>query len=161
MKSSSDPAFTVVDKRGAAHVEAPVIVAPQAEENPDRSFWKSTDLLVVLNQIEGQIMVLGRAIGLRSDDCLFCADWVFPPRWHTGIDWPKEARKRLDTFLNCDCTNNGPCVEHQFNIPQWMRADGERLNLLGREPLSEVMEVMQKVEMARRPTIVPAKGLIK
>ena len=152
MKSSSEPAFTVVDKRGTAHVDidksTPTVVT--TGPLPDRSFWKSTDLLIVLNNVGGQMMIMGRALGLRSDDSFFCADWVLPPRWHDGIDWPKEARKRLDTFLNCECTNHGPCVEHQFNIPQWMRADGERLNLLAREPLSEAIEVMQKVEMARQ-----------
>jgi len=155
MKSSSEPAFTVVDKRGQARVEtpAPIIVAPEPGVKPDRSFWKSTDLLIVLNNVQGQMMILGRAVGLRSDDCFFCADWVFPPRWHDGLDWPKEARKRLNTFLNCDCTNAGPCAEHKFNLPQWMRADGERLNLLGREPISEAVEVMQRVEQARQPVI--------
>jgi hypothetical protein len=69
--------------------------------------------------------------------------------WPEGLQWEPKARERLDTFLDCECKEHGPCATHRMYIPQWQQADIQRLNLMASEPLPEVLEIVMRAEQAR------------
>jgi hypothetical protein len=155
MKSPSDPGFTVIDRRGQERVEteAPIIVEPEKPKTPvgSKRIWKSTAFLVVLNQAPGEGFVIsGRAVGLREDGVLALADYAFAPIWKEGSDWTKEAQRRLNTWLGCDCKPMVMCETHKAIIPNWIREDNDRLSNVGRQPVPECVEVMAKAEHARK-----------
>lgn len=130
------------------------IVSPPPGQPVDKSSWKSTAfVLIFLNSPNGPIP-LGRAVGLRSDEELFVADWQMPPMWSEGTDWTKIARQRLDTFLNCQCGNRRICGTHELYIRNWQKADAERLQAMAAEPMPECLERHMMAERAARPSIV-------
>ena len=150
----------MIDRRGEKKPEQIVAKPEQAvKDSPEaKGAWDDVTYMVVLAQgPTGQIMVLGRAVGLREDGETFVADWIFPPLWQEGFRWEPEVKKRLDTFLNCDCTISGPCSIHKMYIPQWMQADTQRLNLLAAAPVPRALETLTKAEQARaksKPNLV-------
>src|ERR1700677_3305078 len=98
MKSTSEPAFTVVDKRGQPREEEHEvrIITPEPEPTGDKTIWKGKlAFIVVLNQTPTGPMVIGRAVGQRGDGNVFTADYAFCPLWPEGFDWTKTARERL------------------------------------------------------------------
>jgi hypothetical protein len=131
---------------------APQPVAPpepiKIEAPVDKSAWLDVTYLIAFAQNQQQGMViLGRAVGVRSDEQLCIADWQLPPRWTAGLDWTKIARQRLDTFLNCDCGRLGPCASHRMMVPQWAIADHERIARMMEE---EIPLALQRLMMAER-----------
>lgn len=148
--------FEVIDRRGQKK-EPREVVPDVSREAPAGDHWRSVAYLTALMQgPQGQIIVQGRACGLRSDLLTFVADWVFPPVWNENIDWCGLAKKRLDTFLGCSCTSAGACAVHKLYLPQWMQQDADRLNRLAAEPVPEVVEYMMRAEAAKRDRrIVP------
>lgn len=151
--------FEVIDRRGGNKQEAEaspeIIPAAATESTGDKSTWKNIPknpayMVVLAGSPSGQPIVSGRAVGLRADEKFFIADWIFPPIYPEHFDWTIEARKRLDTFLGCDCTSQAPCGVHKIYLQQWMQADQQRLALIGTTPVPEAVEVMAKAEQARR-----------
>lgn len=146
--------FEVVSRRGADKQEpvaAPEIIpAPEPETAGDKSTWKNVAYMIVLIGSQGGPLVSGRAIGLRADEKFFIADYFLPPIYPEHFDWTVESRKRLDTFLGCDCTSAGPCGVHKMYLPQWLEADGQRLALIGSSKVPEAVEVMMKADQARK-----------
>ena len=140
-----------VDHRGSnkqERVEVP-IVETVSEPTGDRSSWKNVGYMIVLIPSNAGPIVTGRAVGLRSDEKCFIADYFLPQIYPEHFDWTIEARKRLDTFLGCECASGTPCAVHKMYQPQWIKADSQRLELIGSSPVPESIEVMIKAERAR------------
>ena len=109
--------------------------------------WKSIGYTLVYLGINNQQMLAGRAVGLRSDESLFTADWLLPPIWDRAMSWQAEALRRLDTFKKCECgSGRGVCVEHlkkcpgQFGPGKWIEEDMQRLRKVQTTPLCEALE---------------------
>ena len=146
--------FEIKDRRGNNKQEppAPAEVAAQTEAPEpvgDRSSWKNVAYMIVLIGTNNGPLVSGRAVGLRSDGKFFIADWFLPPIYPEHFDWTVEARKRLNTFIGCECTNVAPCATHKMYMPQWVKQDTQRLELIGHTPVPEAVEVVVKAERAR------------
>ena len=126
--------------------------------------WKSIGYTLVYLGINNQQMLAGRAVGLRSDESLFTADWLLPPIWDRAMSWQAEALRRLDTFKKCECgSGRGVCVEHLKKCPgkigpgEWIHEDMQRLSQVQSQPLCEALEILMKAEAARQNAkVVPA-----
>lgn len=145
--------FEIKDRRGSNKEDPSLTVAsvPDAthEVAADKSSWKNVGYMICLIPSNAGTIVAGRAVGLRSDEKCFIADYFLPQIYPEHFDWTAEARKRLDTFLGCDCTGGGPCATHKLYQPQWIKNDTQRLELIGSSPIPEAIEVMVKAERAR------------
>src|ERR1035438_2173412 len=100
--------FEFSDKRGQNKPEpaAPVAIA-ERKEKPLKGEWEDVQYGVAIAQGPGgQPILLGRAVGLRNDDEVFIADWVMPPIFGADEHFQEKAKKRLDTFLDCECTSH-------------------------------------------------------
>jgi hypothetical protein len=151
MITLSSSEFEYVDRRKEKK-ESPTPVAvevPEPKPTANKSSWKNVGYMIVLIGSQNGPLVSGRAVGLRSDEKFFIADWFLPPIYPEHLDWTVEARKRLETFLGCDCTNIAPCAVHKLYFPQWIKADTQRLELIGNSPVPEAVEVMIKAERSR------------
>lgn len=147
----SNNKFEVIDRRRDKKQDAaPLVLVESPEPTGDKTTWKNVAYMIVLFGSQGGPLVCGRAVGLRSDGKFFVADWIFPPIYPEHFDWTVESRKRLDTFLGCDCMSTAPCGVHKMYIPQWQEADGQRIALIGSAPVPEAVEVMMKAEQARK-----------
>ena len=144
--------FEVKDRRGdKKETPAPVVVAdPEPKPAADKSRWKNVGYMIILIPSNAGPIVTGRAVGLRSDEKCFIGDWFLPQIYPEHLDWTTEARKRLDTFLGCECQSLVPCAVHKMYVPQWIKADTQRLELIGSSPVPEAIEVMVKAERARQ-----------
>ena len=150
--------FEVIDRRRQNKEETAApenISVPATENTGDKSTWKDIPknpayMVVLAGSPSGQPIVSGRAVGVRADEKFFIADWIFPPIYPEHFDWTVEVRKRLDTFLGCDCTSAGPCGVHKMYLPQWLEADSQRLALIGSSKVPEAVEVMMKADQARK-----------
>ena len=162
--------FEVVDKRGVNKVveEKPAAVAALEVERPgvfgEKLEWKSKGYTLVMMPINGQTMLAGRAVGMRTDERVFIADWYLPPVWSEELSWQAEALKRLETFKTCSCNQRGRCKYHGEKCPgqvspgQWFLDDMERIRKVQNEPLPECIEVLMKAEMARsKSQVVPVR----
>jgi hypothetical protein len=155
MKSTSEPAFTIVDKRGQnraseeapAQPEAHPAISPQDSKN-----WKSWAFRFDTVQTgPQQFGTICRAVGLRKDGKTFKADMLIHPLdINDGVDWRVTCKKRLDTFLGCQCSiARGECSVHKISIPQWVQTDMKRYMIVSQRPIPEAMEILHKEEMAR------------
>ena len=155
------PEITVIDRRGAAHVHSePETPKPEPEKEEVRvgkRTWKSQGFMIVMAQGPQGVIISGRVVGLRGDGQLCVADYMFSPIVPEHEDWKKEARRRLNTFLGCDCKTGHQCHTHQIAIPNWTREDVERVKKSTQKNLPEAIEVMMKAEQARQKTqlVVP------
>jgi hypothetical protein len=150
MKSPSNPGFTVVDRRGQNHTPEPEIIP---EVRPASQTWEDVDYLYTLAQHpQFGMLMLGRAVGVRSDGKPFMADYVLFPRvTNNTIDWRPHSKKRLDTFLNCECSiAHGPCAVHKLYLPKWLEQDLERMQRLSAEPVSRALEALHHAELAKQ-----------
>jgi hypothetical protein len=153
----SNNRFEIIDRRrqNKGETAAPEIISAAATETTgNKSTWKDVPnnpaYMVVLVGSNAGPLVSGRAIGLRADEKFFIADYFLPPIYPEHFDWTVESRKRLDTFLDCDCTSAGPCGVHEMYLPQWLEQDKQRLEMIGSRPVPEPVEVMMKADQARR-----------
>ena len=126
--------------------------------------FKSIGYTLVYIQANPQPLLSGRAVGLRTDDKVFTADWMLPPVWEEGTSWQAEAKKRLMTFKSCSCDRGGVCAFHTEVCPgrmspgKWMEEDMRRLKKVSETPLCEALEILMKAEMARQNTRIVAPG---
>lgn len=158
--SSSEPKFTVVDKRGQNQgtvlIEAPK--PPESEEvKKGKRTWKSQGFMHVLSATPIGTVPAGRIAGLRGDGPLFVADFLFAPVTTEHEDWRKEARRRLNTFLGCECKTGHRCNVHQVACENWIKEDIDRIMKSTQKDLPEAIEVLMKAEQARQKTslVVP------
>jgi hypothetical protein len=120
--------------------------------------------LVYLNLGNGQPMLAGRAVGLRTDEKMFTADWMLPPVWEEDTSWQVEAKKRLLTFKACSCDQRGRCAFHgevcggQLGPGKWIEEDMQRLRKVSTTPLCEALEVLMKAEAARQNAKIVTPG---
>jgi hypothetical protein len=143
--------FEIVDRRKDKKESPSLVVIPAEipEQVGDKSTWKNVGYMIILIPSNAGPIVAGRAVGLRSDELCFIADYFLPQIYPEHFDWTGEARKRLDTFLGCECARGIPCAIHKMYVPQWVEADSQRLQLIGSSPVPEAVEVMVKAERAR------------
>jgi hypothetical protein len=148
------------DRRGQKKEprQDPAILAP-ADKPRDASSWLNVAFLIVFAPGPQGVIPIGRAVGLRSDDETFIADWQMPPIWPEGLDWTKVVRARLDTFLNCGCGTRELCATHKHYLVQWKQADAERLNAVACEPLPAALERLMMAERASQPMVVPVGAM--
>jgi len=156
----SKPEIIVIDRRGQNHgtveIETP---KPQESEEVQKGkrTWKSQGFLIVMAQGPQGIVISGRVVGLRGDGQLCVADYMFAPVVPEHEDWKKEARRRLNTFLGCDCKTGYQCHTHKIAIQNWNREDVDRVAKSTQKNLPEAIEVLMRAEQARQKTgiVVP------
>jgi hypothetical protein len=147
--------FEIVDRRRDKKVEeSPVIVAETAAEGADEWDGDIADVVALMPQQDGSMIVMGRSIGIRGDGMPVCADYWFPTVWPKGLDWTKETRKRLDTFLGCSCAARSPCATHRMYLQQWIQQDIQRIRLSQSAPPPRAMEVYILAERAAQASAV-------
>jgi hypothetical protein len=159
MTTLSNTKFEISDRRGRNKEEAvpvPVPVLQPTEESTKD--WEDVAYMVVLVQSNQGPLVAGRAVGLRGDGKPFVADWFLPPIWPEDLNWTDKARERLDTFLGCSCTSASACAVHKMYLPQWIKADTQRLQLMGASGVPKAIEVMMKAEQARSASNIAIPG---
>lgn len=145
------PSFTVVDKRGQAHIETPAPVEYKAEKIKVQS-WTDVRYKLALQQLPNQILLmLGQAVGLRSDGELCIVNYLMG-KYLTEHDWREVARKRLDTFLGCGCKMRIPCPVHRLQIQQWEHEDVLRVQMMETQALPPALEALQRAERAQVQT---------
>lgn len=148
--------FTVTDKRGQNNpIQEPRKPQSEIADNAPvkNGVWKSVAYMIVFNQHpQGGPMILGRAAGLANDGDVYVADYLFGMRWEAGFDWTIDAKRRLDTFLTCQCSGKtGQCAYHRRVAPNgWLKEDTDRLRDEGDRPVPEVLEVLFKAERAKQ-----------
>ena len=126
--------------------------------------FRSVGYTLVQLNINGTGMFAGRAVGLRTDDHLFTADWMLPPVWEEGTSWQAEALKRLNTFRGCSCGPTGRCKFHgetcagNLGPGKWIEEDMQRLRKVSTTPLCEALEVLMKAEAARANSRIVTPG---
>lgn len=126
--------------------------------------FRSVGYTLVQLNINGTGMFAGRAVGLRTDDALFTADWMLPPVWEEGLSWQAEALKRLNTFRGCSCGPTGRCKFHgetcagNLGPGKWIEEDMQRLRKVSTTPLCEALEVLMKAEAARANSRIVTPG---
>ena len=127
--------------------------------------WRSVGYVMVkMPTAPGQELMLLRAVGMRTDEGVFHADYALPPVWGEGEDYAAEAKKRLDTFLACSCDAGGPCKFHGEAIPRpgragkWLEEDIKRLQKIQSDPLPEAVEFLMRSEGARAQQRVVVPG---
>jgi hypothetical protein len=132
----------------------------------EKQGWKDKSFVAVNLPVGNAQLLMVRAVGLRTDDKMFIADYAIPPIWVEGEDFNAEAMKRLETFLACSCDSRGRCKFHGEALPgpkragKWLEADIKRLNKIQNSPLPESAEVLMKAEAARAQSriVVPGRG---
>jgi hypothetical protein len=144
--------FEIKDRRGEKkETAAPIILeTPDPQPTGDRSKWKNIGYMIVLVPSNAGPLVTGRAVGLRSDEKCFIADYFLPQIYPEHFDWTPKARERLETFLGCECSSGTPCATHKMLVPQWIKADTQRLELIGNSAVPEAIEIMVKADRARK-----------
>lgn len=114
--------------------------------------WQEVAYTVAFFNLNGSQVAGGRCIGQRSDGKIFIADYVFTPFYDEGFDWTKEAKRRLDTYLLCACSDLGACALHQGD--PWMAEGWARLTADTTRPMPKVIELYFRAEKARAPRIL-------
>lgn len=158
--SSKEPAFTVIDRRGQNRDEEPVVPA-SPEEGVQPGKWTEVCFHLEPAQVGNSIVLLGRATGLRGDGRVYVADYLVTPIiTDENIDWRKKAQERLDTFLACDCQfARGTCALHKLYLPQWQKADMQRMTLFGQRALPLPLERLQEAatRQAKTNLVIPQR----
>jgi hypothetical protein len=148
--------FEIADRRGKNKPE-PVVAPVEVEEAPvavdiaERHWKGKIEYFIAFAQgRDGNIIPLGRALGLRSDGNPCLADWIMPPKWKENESFQANVRDRLETFLHCKCSSHQQCKEHTILIAQWSQQDQIRLNLVMSEPMSDAMAMLERAEKSRQ-----------
>lgn len=154
------------DRRGANKVdETPAAVEEVREPAAfgDKLEWKSKGFTLVYLPMNGQTLLSGRAVGLRTDERLFTVDWLLPPVWDEKLRWQEKALERLETFKCCSCRGGAQCrfhVEHcggKVGPGKWLLEDLKRLEKVQNTVLPECLEILMKAERSRsQARVVPA-----
>lgn len=154
-------AFLVRDRRGEKKEprEEPAVELSEQqttiEETKDKSSWQDVSYTFAMIQPQGMpVITILRAVGLRSDDRTFIADWIVPPFWTDMREWQTYVTKRLDTFLGCKCVEGKQCVYHRDNIKLWQMADSERFEMTAKSAMPPSLEAQMRAEMAREKRVV-------
>jgi hypothetical protein len=153
--------FEIIDRRGKQTAPPPEevkkpITADIAFGAAVKHTWKNVGYAVVIMGINGNQCIAGRAIGLRSDGEPYMADYLFSPIWEEGFDWTAEARKRLDTFLGCACSDR-PCPSHELAMTAWMQGDINRINECSQKPVPEAIEMFIDHQRKKPNIVIPGR----
>jgi len=98
----------------------------------------------------GLVAVVGKACGIRSDGQNFFAIYDLPWIYPESFDWTNEAKKRLDTFLECDCSLiNSPCAYHRLMMDQWMKEDELRNKILPEQVPKPLRQEMGPAQISK------------
>jgi len=147
------------DRRGSNKEVPALTLVPAPEANPepaaDKSSWKNVGYMICPAQGPQGLLILGKACGLRQDGLSCFADYLFLPIEPEHFEWKKEARRRLNSFLGCDCTNSLQCHVHQIAINNWKKEDFERLEAFSKKPMPEAVEEFIKTATKQPNIVVP------
>ena len=151
--------FIINDRRGKGgdHKREELTVTEAPAAMGDKGRWEDVQYVIALMPTnDGRTMVLGRAVGLRADGSPFVADWFLPQTaWAEDLLWQKQARKRLDTYLGCDCGYTAPCAIHKIYFEQWIKADRDRLQMeQAKEPPPAIVALFKAEQAARQSKII-------
>lgn len=138
----------VIDRRrNKDHHEAVKVEEPAKKGKAE---WDDVGYVLAIMRVQdGGFLIVGRAAGVRKDGVgPFIADYIVPNVWISSIDWMREAKKRLDTFLECGCTTANKCGIHDIYLKDWVKADSQRLSLVNSMPMSKALEMAMRAEMA-------------
>jgi hypothetical protein len=163
--------FEITDRRGSNKPEEAKKAATPIEDLPvpdgGKGGWDHVAYRIVELQIgpprpNGTVPTCfaGRAAGLRTDGKPFLADYLFEPEWSEGFRWEPKAKKRLDTFLNCDCKNGNPCQMHKMVLPRWADEDLKRVTDASIKAVPVVFEVIDRKDRALQKQREEARLLI-
>lgn len=150
----------IVDRRRNKdhHVE-PV---KAAEPEKGKGGWKSVGYMIQLRPASGGMPIpIGRAVGVRDDGMgPFAADYILPNIWGPDFNWQSHAKKRLDTFVNCECRSQARCAVHELLMPQWETEDVRRINTANEAPMPEAIELFMRAEIAARASRNPQPNIV-
>ncbi len=157
MPSNTEEAPVYIDKRGANKTWEPEKVQPvviDVKTGKVKGEWEDVRYkfaFVPIGQQGQQVqqVLAVRAVGLRKHDQKTCiVDYFLSDQIPSGINLTAEVKKRLDTFLDCDCGAHAPCSLHAANFQMWVRSDIERLELMASLPRGKAMEALDRMEQA-------------
>jgi hypothetical protein len=72
---------------------------------------------------QGQGIVIIGVAGAIRDDKQFTTGIVLPLISPEDYDWKKDAKARLDTYLECECNSFSKCLFHFSAEPEWHKND--------------------------------------
>jgi hypothetical protein len=98
------------------------------------------------------VAISGIAVGLRSDHHKLQVGVILPTIWPANFDWIAIADQRLDTLLECACSQFGQCPSHQMLAQQWATVDLSR-NVIVPDTVPEILHGI--VVPKRSPIILP------
>ena len=137
-----------------AVAEKPTLVMPKKHE---KRGWKDVAFMIAFMNINGNQVISGRAVGLRSDDRSFVADYLFTPVWERGLDWTAISEERLNTFLDCGCQDGTACEMHKKTCEQWLIEGVERIQNVGAQGVPMAVEAFMKAQQQRPQIITPGR----
>jgi hypothetical protein len=146
--------FEVIDRRRSKPQDEEAIVPAEPVVSIDAPAatrqWKDVAYVLAFMPIQnGNMLIIGRAVGIRKDGLgPFLADFLLPNIWGPDFTWQKEAKKRLDTFLGCECSTQARCPIHTLKVDQWATEDRRRLETVASAPMPEAVELLVRAEMA-------------
>jgi hypothetical protein len=146
------------------------VVEFKKQVHGEKLSWKSVGYVMVIMPMgppgpgQNQLFMI-RAVGLRTDEMIFTADYALPPIWEEGADYAGEAKYRLDTFKSCACDTRGRCKFHgevcigPAGPGRWIEEDIKRIKKIQTEPVPEAVEVLMRAEAerAQRRIVVPGR----
>lgn len=140
----------IIDRRGARKPD-PVPVKPEAPQK-GKSGWRDVGYFIQLMPADGGVLIpIGRAAGVRVDGIgPFVADYILPSVWGPDFNWQKEAKKRLDTFIDCGCRTGARCALHGILLEQWQTEDVRRVQTANASAMPEAIEMLMRAEIAAR-----------
>lgn len=113
----------------------------------DKLRWIEITYMVTMMAVgDGNMIIVGRCVGLRSDGIPCVANYIFNGIYSDVIDWQKIARDRIEPFLTCECDIDTPCQFHMNEAPLWIQEGLLRLKKMKEEPLPEPIKALNWLE---------------
>lgn len=133
-----------------------------ATQNPtlvkrSKASWNDVAFMIAFMNVNGQQVISGRCLGLRSDNRTFVADYLFSPVWERGLDWTAIAEERLNTFLDCGCQDGTACEMHQKTCEAWLIEGVQRIQSVGAQGVPPAVEAFMKAQQQKPQIITPGR----
>lgn len=160
-----DPTVEEVAEKQMAHAKASFGKVLEIGGNRDaelrakaqKNTWSDVAFMIAFMNVNGQQVISGRCLGLRSDNRTFVADYLFSPVWERGLDWTAIAEERLNTFLNCGCQDGTACEMHQKTCEAWLIEGVQRIQSVGAQGVPPAVEAFMKAQQQKPQIITPGR----
>jgi hypothetical protein len=129
----------------------------RAEPGAAKTTWRDVAFMIAFMNVNGQQVISGRCLGLRSDGRTFVADYLFSPVWERGLDWTAIAEDRLNTFLDCGCLDGTACEMHQKTCEAWLIEGVQRIQSVGAQGVPPAVEAFMKAQQQKPQIITPGR----